>query len=329
MPTYNAAIYLKDSIDSILNQTYSDFDFYIYDDCSTDETQELINSYTDNRIFYIKNNKNLGIAVTLNLGLEKLLTCYEYIARMDADDWAFPEKLQKQMEFLEQNELVVLLGTQGFWLKNICENKLSGWKYPVRDNYLKLYLLFGASFGHSSIVLRSDFFRTNNLKYDENIKTCEDWDLWIKTSKKGEIANLPDFLIKYRIVSSSNHRADDNKIIHLRERSIIISNYWKTFGISLSPEQVFEYYYEIGDSVRENFYYKLNVLIDLFNSLFLNYAQSLEYEDKKQFSYLLARRILEFWKRSGMSRFNPLIWLIILRKVKFITKTRLIRSQIN
>jgi glycosyltransferase involved in cell wall biosynthesis len=329
MPTYNCEKYLQESIDSILNQTYSDFDFYIYDDCSTDNSQNLIQSYTDTRIIYIKSPKNLGIASTLNLGLENLLPNYEFIARMDADDWAFPNRFQKQIDFMEQNKSIMLCGTQGFWLKNMLENPLSGWEYPFQDNYIKLYLLFGASFGHSSIVLRSDLLRTNNLRYNETIKTCEDWDLWIKMSKIGEVVNLPDFLMKYRIVFNSNHRALENKKLHLKERSIIISKYWKDFNIKLSPEQVFEYYYETKESIRHDFYSKLNVLIDSFNELFLNHAQSLISKDQKQFSYMLARRTLDFWKRSGISRYNPIVWLILLNKIKFIDTFKLIRSQIN
>jgi glycosyltransferase involved in cell wall biosynthesis len=329
MPSYNCVAYLKESIDSILNQTYSDFDFYIYDDCSTDSTQNLIQSYTDNRIIYIKNSVNIGIAATLNIGLENLLPNYEFIARMDADDWAYSERFQKQIDFMEQNKSIIISGTQGFWLKNLLENPLSGWKYPIRDSYLKLYLLFAASFGHSSLILRSDFLNANTLRYNENIKTCEDWDLWIKISKIGEVANLPDFLMKYRVLANSNHRFPENKILHFKERSIIISEYWKTFGIEISPEQVFEYFYDTKENVRHDFYCKLNLLIDSFNILFLNYSQNLENQDKKQLSYMLSRRILDYWKRSATSRFNPIIWLVLLSRIKFVSKLKLIRSLIN
>lgn len=329
MPTYNCDKFLVESIDSILNQTYTNFDFYIYDDCSTDNTQEIIETYNDDRIFYIKNRKNLGIAATLNLGLEKLLPNYEYIARMDADDWAFPERFQKQIDFLEQNKSIALCGTQGFWLKNMFENPSSGWEYPVRNNYLNLYLLFGASFGHSSLVLRSETFINNNFRYNENVKTCEDWDLWVKVSNIGEICNLPDFLMKYRIVSNSSHRSSENKILHLKERSIIISRHWKIFNIDLSPEQVYEFYYDTSDGLKQKFHSKLKLLIHSFNMLYSHHAQNLIDSDKRQFSYMLARKIVDFWKRSEISRYNPIVWIIILTKIKFINKIKLIRSQIN
>ncbi|MBF4486020.1 glycosyltransferase family 2 protein [Flavobacterium sp. CSZ] len=327
IPTYNSAQYLKESIDSILNQTYSNFDLYLYDDCSTDNSKEIIESYADRRIFYRKNHQNLGISKTLNRGFDELLSQYQFIARMDADDWAFPERFEKQIGYLEANKSTILCGTQGFWLKDMTENPLSGWKYPIRNNYLKLYLLFGASFGHSSIVLRSDFFISKHLKYDEDIKTCEDWDLWIKVSRNGEVHNLSDFLMKYRIVHTSNHRLADNKNIHLKERADIISNYWKTFNINLSPEQVFEYYYSSDENMRHDFENKLQIIIDSFNKLFLNHAKDLKKEDRSKFQYLLARKIYDFWKRSNVSRYTPLIWFILLTKVKFICAVRLINSQ--
>lgn len=329
MPTYNCAKYLPESIDSILNQTYSEFDFYIYDDCSTDNTSQVISGCSDKRIIYIKNSENLGIAKTLNLGLEKLLPSYQYIARMDADDWAFPERFQRQVNFMDKSSGVAVCGTQGFWLNDIIENPLSGWVYPVKDNYLKLYLLFAASFAHSSVVLRSEFFASNNLKYNEYIKTCEDWDLWIRVNGIGILHNLPDFLMKYRIVETSNHRASKNQILHLKERSVIISNYWKNFNMHLSPQQVYEYYYESDAKKIQDFLPKLKLLIDCFNQLFLNNVNDLESKDKRKFSYLLARKILDFWKRSNFSRFNPVIWFLILTKVKFISITRLIKSQLN
>lgn len=329
MPTYNCAAYLDESIDSILNQTYSDFDLYIYDDCSTDNSKEIIESYSDNRIFYRKNEVNQGISKTLNKGFEELLSKYEFIARMDADDWAFPERFQKQIDFLEENQSVMLCGTQGFWLKNITEAPLSGWEYPTQNNYIQLYLLFAASFGHSSIILRSNFFSSNNLKYNEEIKTCEDWDLWIRVSKIAKIHNLPDFLMKYRILATSNHRSVENKKLHLKERSIILSEYWKTFDINLSPEQVFEYYYESDQSIKHNFDAKLKILINCFNLLFLARAKSLENKDQQKFSYMLSRKILDFWKRSNVSRYNPSIWFMLITNVKFISSMRLIKSLIK
>lgn len=329
MPAFNAAPYIAESIDSILNQTFRDFDLYIYDDCSMDSTSEIVSSYKDQRIYYKKNQNNLGLSKTLNIGLNDLLSDYEFIARMDADDWAFPERFQKQIKYMTQNKDVVVCGTQGYWLKDISQNAISGWTYPTSYEYIKLYLLFSACFGHSSLVFRSDFFLKNNFRYDETIKTCEDWDLWTRIQHFGKIANLSDFLMKYRILENSNHR-DKSKIeLHLNERANIISKYWNTFNISLSSDLVFEFYYQEKFANRENFVPKFKILIHAFNDLFKKHTKCLSEGDKRKFGYLLSRKILDYWKRTNVSRFNLIIWIILLTKVKFIRPTRLIKSLIK
>lgn len=326
MPTYNAAAYLNESIDSILNQSFTDFDLFIYDDCSTDNTAELISEYKDSRVYYRKNRVNLGIAKTLNKGLEELLPHYEYIARMDADDWSYPDRFQKQMDFLESNQEVMLCGTQGYWLKDLNQNPDAGWKYPTTYEYIKCYLLFAASFGHSSVIIRSDSFQKQNLRYDENNATCEDWDLWIRVVKMGQVANLPDFLMKYRILENSNHRSFEKIKKHLEEKSIFISGYWATFGLDFKPEEVFEYYYGNEVMSPSDFIKRIKILIRAFNRLYAKAKPNLLLEERKSFSYLLARRILAYWKRSNVSRAHPILWIMIVKEVTFLNKIKLIKS---
>ena len=329
LPTYNAALFIKESVDSILNQTFKDFDLYIYDDCSTDNTAEIISEYNDSRIFYIKNSQNLGIAKTLNKGLDHLLPQYKYIARMDADDYSFPERFEKQLCFLEDDKDFILCGTQGYWLKNIHMNPMQRWTYPTNNDYIKYYLLFAASFGHSSIVLRSNSFLSNNLKYDENVTTCEDWDLWIRAQNHGKIANLPNFLMKYRILDNSNHRSEFKLKIHIQERADILSKYWKTFHIQFSPEQILEYFYENQLISNKVFTKKLKCLIDGLNTIYTDSEKFLTETDRNNFRYLLSRKILDFCKRSKVSRYNITIWIVILKGVTFTNKLKLIKNIIR
>jgi glycosyltransferase involved in cell wall biosynthesis len=329
LPTYNAATYLNESIDSILNQTFVDFDLYIYDDCSTDNTEDVVSKYKDIRLFYRKNSKNLGIAKTLNKGLEELLPQYEYIARMDADDWSYPDRFEKQLDFLAKNQDTVMCGTQGYWLKDVNQNPTTGWEYPVTNEYIKCYLLFAASFHHQSIVFKSKFFIKTNLRYDETIATCEDWDLWTRIIKIGQVGNLPGFLIRCRILAFSNHHSPLNKKIHFEERSKIISNYWTNFDISLSPDEVFEYYYGVKRISQSDFIKKIKILVNVFNQLYANTNHKLFLEERKNFSYMLARKILSYWKRTEVNRLNPLLWFIIVKEVTFINKVKLIKSLIR
>lgn len=329
LPTYNAAAYLNESIDSVLNQTFADFDLYVYDDCSTDNTEQIISEYKDSRVYYRKNKVNSGIAKTLNSGLEELLSRYEYIARMDADDWAYPERFQKQIDFLDTNQEVILCGTQGYWLKDINQNPDSGWKYPTTYEFIKCYLLFAASFGHSSVIFRSDSFQKQHLRFNETIETCEDWDLWIHVVQTGQVVNLPDFLMKYRILESSNHRSIQKINKHLEERSKIISNYWANFGIDFKPEEVFEYYYGNEVISKTEFIKKTKKLISVFNAIYFQSEPHLKLKERENFSYMLARRILDFWKRSKVSRWDLMTWILVVNEVKFRNKIKLIKSQIN
>jgi len=109
MPVYNGEKYLRESIDSILNQTYTDYEFIIVNDGSNDKTEEIILSYNDNRIRYIKNEKNLQIVKSLNRGIE--LAKGRYIARMDADDISLPRRFEKQITFMENNLEIGVCGT--------------------------------------------------------------------------------------------------------------------------------------------------------------------------------------------------------------------------
>jgi glycosyltransferase involved in cell wall biosynthesis len=329
LPTYNAALYIKASIDSILNQTFSDFDLFIYDDCSTDNTAEIVGSYSSPNIFYRKNAENAGIAKTLNRGLDELLPHYEFIARMDADDWAYPQRFEKQLDFLNKNKEIVLCGTQGYWLKDIGENPLKGWTYPTNTEYIKYYLLFAATFGHSSVIFRSQIMINHNLRYDETITTCEDWELWVRICKIGKMANLPDFLMKYRILESSNHRSLDKINKHLEERSVIISKYWRCFGIAFFEQEIYELYFSKKAVSKQEFNSKTIKLIHAFNSIYDKIECDFSIRDREEFSYLLARKILNYWKRSKISRNDPLLWIMIIGKVKFMNKIKLVKSLIR
>jgi glycosyltransferase involved in cell wall biosynthesis len=329
LPAFNAAPYIKASIDSILNQTFDDFDLYVYDDCSTDNTAEIVSSYCNLRIFYCKNAKNLGIAKTLNRGLDELLPHYEFIARMDADDWAYPQRFEKQLDFLNKNREIVLCGTQGYWLKDINQNPSAGWEYPTGSEYIKYYLLFAATFGHSSVVFRSHTITSYNLRYDETIATCEDWELWVRISKIGTMANLPDYLMKYRIVENSNHRSLEKINRHLEERSAIISSYWSYFGIPFFDKEIYELYFGKIAVTGKEFKSKIKKLITAFNNIYHKTEMDLSIKDRNDFRYLLARKILNYWKRSQISRYDPLVWIIIVGEVKFMNKIKLVKSIIR
>lgn len=329
MPTYNAAAYLNESIDSVLYQSYTDFDLFVLDDNSQDDSARIIKKKNDSRILYRSNTTNLGISKTLNLGLNEVLEKYELIARMDADDWCYPERFKKQITYLNKNTEVVMCGTQGYHTKDIKTSPNMTWKYPVSHDHIKYSLLFTASFNHQSVMMRSKFLLDNHLHYDESIESCEDWELWTRIAKLGKVVNIDEILMKIRILENSNHRNPKHRELHLRERSQIISDYYKTFNINLSATDIYNIYYSEKSIGEEQLLTDLNKIISAFNALEKNELKELESHIQHSLKYRFGREILAFWKRSGVSKVSPKIWLKVLKNVHFTSKTRLIKNLIS
>jgi hypothetical protein len=195
MPAYNAERYVGEAIESVLSQTFGDFEFLIIDDASTDSTESVIASFSDPRIRLLKNENNLGIARTLNRGLDEALG--EYIARMDSDDVSLPERFEKQVRYLDLHPECDVLGCA---IEEF--GALSGIKRFSEDHEtLKIDLIFGSCFAHPSVMMRADAIGKNALHYDPEFSKMEDWELWCRASGAHRLASLPDVLLKYRIHS--------------------------------------------------------------------------------------------------------------------------------
>lgn len=194
MSTYNDAFHLKRAIESVLKQNYSDFEFIIINDNSSDNTESVIKSFIDPRIIYLKNLENKGLIYNLNLGLT--LAKGEFIARIDSDDWWLDkEKLQKQVEFLENNKDYVLVGT---WAKVYNNNQKELFKisYPTKFEIIKATMLIKNCFVHSSVVFRK-IAAVNCGNYREQEKYVEDYGLWLRMGEKYKIANIPEYCVGY------------------------------------------------------------------------------------------------------------------------------------
>ena len=201
MSAYNAEKYVVECIESVLRQTFSDFEFIIVNDFSLDKTSEILNFYSsnDSRIKIINNTENIGLTKSLNIALKE--SKGEYIARMDADDISMPERFQKQFDFLESNKDHVLVGS---WMKIIDENgeEIDEWESEVSNEKIKEKLIRYNPLVHSSIMMRS-----NPLKkiegYNEGWRYAQDYELYFRLSHAGKFSNLPDYLIKGRLSKKS------------------------------------------------------------------------------------------------------------------------------
>lgn len=183
------------TIDSILNQSYNNFEFLIIDNASTDRTREVILSYKDPRIRLVVNDKNMGQTYSLNRGLE--LASGKYIARIDSDDIALPHRLEKQVQFLEDNSDYGLVGS---WVTYIDDdNKLTiTMKMPVTNEGFMVMQKISCAMYHPAAMYRTSIIRLNNIKYDYDIHMAEDYDLWRQLSQYSKVLNLPEVLIYYR-----------------------------------------------------------------------------------------------------------------------------------
>jgi glycosyltransferase involved in cell wall biosynthesis len=213
MPVYNSELYIKEAIDSVLNQTFSDFEFIIIDDASTDKSVEIIKSYSDSRIQLIVKPQNSGLTNSLNYGIS--IARGEYIARMDSDDISLPERFEKQVAFLDKNNEVVVCGTAiQFINSEIVINN------PEHNEDIKIKLLCGSCLAHPTVMMRKSVFDLNNILYNVKMETAEDYYLWVSLLKYGKLANLKDVLLFYR--------THDNQVSNLRnELQIKIANICK------------------------------------------------------------------------------------------------------
>ena len=194
MPVYNGEKYLCEAVNSILAQTFTNFEFLIIDDGSTDRSIEIIGSYDDSRIRLVCNNQNLGLVATLNKGID--LSLGTYIARMDCDDVSLPTRLEKQVAFMEEHPDA---GVCSSWVKVIGDAPHSVWDYPVESEVIKCWLLFESVLPHPSAILRAKTFRESNLYYDAFFRHAEDYELWVRAAKKMSLMNIGEVLLLYRL----------------------------------------------------------------------------------------------------------------------------------
>lgn len=200
MPAFNAERYLGEAIESILSQTFTDFEFIIINDGSTDKTESIIQSYKDPRIVYIKNNTNLGLSKSFNIGIERATG--QYIARMDADDVSVPERFATQISLLKRKPHVDLVGSS-IWRIDKDGNKLGVHSRPEKHMEIKFMSLFSTPMIHPTIMGRTETFKTH--RYNEDFFNSEDYELWSRllfhTSTR--FSNILEPLLLYRAFPNS------------------------------------------------------------------------------------------------------------------------------
>lgn len=213
MPNYNNAPFLREAIDSILNQSFRNFILLIIDDGSTDQSVEIIKNYSDKRIQLIQKKNNSGIVDTLNIGLEAINT--KYAIRMDGDDIGTENRFEVLYNFMETNHEVGVCGSgiQTFGDSNDL------WKYDTDKDKIKARLIFNAGVGHASCIFRMEVFKKYNIRYSNKHPYMEDYDLFSKLKTYTEFGNITLPLYKYRILKH-NSTVKNRDTIFERYRNI-------------------------------------------------------------------------------------------------------------
>lgn len=221
LPVYNCEKYVYEAVQSILNQTYTDFELLIIDDCSTDQTVSIIKSFSDARIHLIIKEKNSGYTDSLNYAIT--IAKGKYIARMDGDDISLPNRFQKQIEAMNANEEVILCGTG---IQIIDSDRIL--KHPVHHDDIKVKLCFSNTFFHPTVMFRKEAFA--DLNYNREFEPAEDYDLWTRLVFKGKLMNIDQVLLNYRVHPNqiSNYKNEVQKnasaIAQLRMFQVLIED---------------------------------------------------------------------------------------------------------
>lgn len=323
MPVYNGERHLKEAIESILNQTFKDFEFLIINDGSTDNSEQIILSYFDPRIRLI-NQDNQGLSNTLNKGIR--LSNGEFVARMDQDDISLNNRLEEQVKFMDANSDIGICGTYAIII-NEKGNNIGRAVYPSKHEDIRAQLLFSSSIVHPSVIFRKNIFINNNLEYLNG--KSEDYDLWLRAENITKFANIDKFLFKYRADSghsnvlqkqaylSSAHQIIKNNILELGNFSDYdIETYERMYDPSYVPDERFlKTTFHLLNKIRQANFYK-----NLYNS------QSLDFVFIIKWFYICVRMkkvrrlvSLGFWRYS----------IILFFRLQFKNKVNLIKVVYN
>lgn len=319
MPAYNAEKYLQAAIDSILNQTYQAFEFIIINDGSTDSTKEIIRSYDDPRIVYLENEKNSGICVTLNKGLDAARG--KYIARMDSDDISLPERLEVQVKYMDEHPEIGVSGSDIIIFGEEINPYIFTQLHTPEE--CSAGLLFNSCFAHPSVIIRKDLINTHNLKYKDEFRGLEDYELWWQINKYAKLNNIAKPLLKYRhhkgqvtqdvpkkvqeaFVKFTEIRFVDLRI-RMSNKELDLWNAYSTGNFVLFDDDALESFIALSKKIIREYRDRSSQTLNIVK---FTLAKSISYILQNSNSYKKNRQ--KYYNRSLSVRIFPLIWFLKL-----------------
>jgi glycosyltransferase involved in cell wall biosynthesis len=280
LPVYNCENYIGKAVESILNQTFNDFELIVIDDKSTDKTVEVIRSFKDSRLQLFINEKNLGRAGSDNFALSKVKG--KYIAKMDGDDICHPQRLKKQVLYLNDHPQVNVVGS---WIQSFGASKYLH-KYPEKSADIKCKILLGMPVGNSSIMLKSELFLDIGMRYDNSIKQAEDYDFFARHIESLNINVIPEPLLCYRTYQN----AFKQKIVDERKKSVklIRRKFLNEWGVPFSEAEfdLLDLVYNLDEPLEG---YNLNDVEHLINKI-INHNRNYKLFDDNALKRFLAQR---------------------------------------
>jgi glycosyltransferase involved in cell wall biosynthesis len=314
LPAYNAEKYLRKSIQSILNQTYQNFELIIVDDGSSDETFNIIKSFNDSRIRVHKNKVNQGLVDCLNIGAS--IATGSYLARMDADDISEENRLLEQIAFLERNAEVGVLGT-GITIIDSNGRESLRYSFPESHLVIKWALHFYCPLAHPTVMIRSSAVDKSAI-YDRNAKYAEDYDLWLRLIDKCRFANLSSSLLRLRKHNSNISLIKNSD--HIKKSQLISKRQIEATLLSPVRMEIIRCILSLGKDCASASIDAIQVIEKLRND-FLSKNQDILPVDLKKINSDAAIRILIIGYRNiniGML-FNWLLKIIKLDPFVFVT----------
>ncbi len=295
---YKGEEFIKAAADSVLNQTYTNFEWIIINDATPDGSIKVLENYSDPRIKIYHNENNIGLAASLNKGWE--LCKGEYIARVDTDDVCRLDRFKKQLAFMESNKDISVMGS---WV-NQTGDWTGVWKTPATHEEIKCKLLFNSAMAHPTVFIRKKDFDDNGFRYSEELRKIQDYDLWSRAIQKLKFVNIPEVLLDYRIdigAKSAEVLKKSNETIYA-----IRANQLKNLGIILSSEEADNLHFASANQLEKvdakvlkrifTHIIKANQLKGIYNSHYL--------------TKLIGRTWIRLWLKQPLSIFKSNLLLL-------------------
>jgi glycosyltransferase involved in cell wall biosynthesis len=232
LPVHDGAETIAAAVRSILDQTWDDLELLVTDDASTDATAEVLAGFDDPRLVVHRNPVNLHRSRSLNDALDRARG--ELIARMDADDVSRPGRLAAQVAYLDAHPDVGICGT---WIRTFGHTKGAVWRLPTDPDELKARLLFRSALAHPTVVMRVSSLRAAGLRYRDDQRWSEDWDLWQRAADHFPLGNVPEVYLDYRSAAPADLHAPD-MADRLREANGIVADNLRRLGLDPTDEEV-------------------------------------------------------------------------------------------